>query len=398
MSSVPSGRILALESVRGIASAAVVVSHLVMAFADPYPSGRPANIESLPVYQQIVIDSVYRPIRDGQFAVMVFFVLSGVVLSQGYLHRGRFSDLLEAIVRRYPRLAIPAVASACLACFLWQAGLIHNKAAAQRLEESGTPAEWLKHFDQPAPTYFAAIRQSAFDVFFGKDLPEPPGMYNPVLWTMRSEFYGSLLVFGILGLCGRSRRITAISITIAVLFIMLGQMRMALFPAGIALAAIKRDRPTAVLPPVMVILLLATAYGLCGAYHLGDFTPLALWNGGIRYVVVEQVCGFAAILTVAVVLFTPRLAGVLEGKRLVWLGKISFGLYLIHVPVVLSIGSGTFLREFPDISQAGSMFLAGLIVFAVCLPGAWLMFQLFDQPAVWISKQLSRRLVRPSSS
>ena len=93
-----SPRILSLESVRGLAAFAVVLSHLVMAFADPYPTGRPARIETLPNPLPILLELVYRPIRDGQFAVMVFFVLSGVVLSQGYFQRGRFADVIDAIV------------------------------------------------------------------------------------------------------------------------------------------------------------------------------------------------------------------------------------------------------------------------------------------------------------
>ena len=58
MASAPTGRILALESVRGIAAFAVVVSHLVMAFADPYPTGRPAAIETIPAAVRVPLELV----------------------------------------------------------------------------------------------------------------------------------------------------------------------------------------------------------------------------------------------------------------------------------------------------------------------------------------------------
>ena len=398
MSPASSSRILALESVRGLAALAVVFSHLVMAFADPYPTGKPSNIDSLTTAIRIPLELAYRPIRDGQFAVMIFFVLSGVVLSQGYLHRGRFSDLMTGIVRRYPRLAIPAAASALISCALWQSGFMFNAEASRLLIEDGTPANWLQLFHKETPSFRDALYQSTIEIFFARDLPAPPVMYNSVLWTMRTEFYGSLLVFGMLGLVGKSRHVGWYSLLAFVLFAMIGQTRLALFPAGMALAVLRRDRPGMILSPIVSTVLILSAYILCGCYELGEFKPTSIWPGGFGYLIVEQVCGIAAILTVTVALFTPAVTRGLEWSPFVWIGKVSFGLYLAHLPIVLSLGSFVFASNFLRVGYGGAMLFASIAVIAASLPAAWLLYHLADRPAVWIGKQLSRLVIRPSRS
>ena len=398
MASAPTGRILALESVRGIAAFAVVISHLVMAFADPYPTGRPAEIETIPAAVRVPLELAYRPIRDGQFAVMIFFVLSGVVLSQGYLHRGKFSDLTAGIVRRYPRLAIPALISALVSCALWQMGMMFNADASHLLIESGIPANWLQLFRQDAPSFCDAIYQSTVEIFFARDTPAPPTMYNAVLWTMRTEFYGSLLVFALLGLVGKSQRVGFYTFLVFLFLALIGQTRLALFPAGMVLAVLRRDRPNAVIPAIISVGMLLMAYILCGCYELGEFKPKPMWPGGNEYYIVEVVCGFAGILSVAVVLFSPPITRFLEWWPFVWLGKVSFGLYLVHLPIVLSLGSFVFASTFHHYGHGVAMMLSAIAVIATSLPSAWLMFHLADRPAVWVGKQVSRLLVRPSNT
>jgi peptidoglycan/LPS O-acetylase OafA/YrhL len=391
----PAGKLWALESLRGLAAAAVVVAHLTMAFADPYPTGRPAGLESWPGPLAAAVELVYRPVRDGQFAVMVFFVLSGVVLSQGYLRRGQFPDLFAGIVKRYPRLAIPAAASAVLACLLWQAGGMFNAQAATALTDRGLPATWLASFRQDEPTLAHAARQAGWDVFFGPTMPPPGDMYNAVLWTMRTEFWGSLLVYGLLGLCGTHPRVARIAAAVAVVLGGIGQLRLAAFPAGVALAAFRRDRPDAKLSPLATIEFAVAAFVLCGWYRLGEFRSLTSWPGGFAFQWEDLVTVAAAVLTVAVVLFAPAVSRALSAKPLVWLGSVSFGLYLVHLPVILSLGSFVFARTMPLWGHGVAFALTSFAVLTACLPAAWLLTVLVDGPAVRLCHHLGRLVRRP---
>ena len=391
----PAGKLVALESLRGLAAAAVVVAHLTLAFADPYPTGRPAGLDSWPVPVAAFLELAYRPIGDGLFAVMVFFVLSGVVLSQGYLRHGRFSDLFAGIVKRYPRLAVPAAASGVLACLFWLCGVTHNDCAVTLLTDAGLPAAWLGAFQQPDPSIVGAVRQSAWQVFFSPDTPPPSDMYNAVLWTMRAELWGSLLVYGLLGLAGSHPRLARIATVVAIGFVLLGKLRLAVFPAGLALAAWKRDRPGATLGPVATLGLAAGAFALCGGYRLGEFRSLTFWPGGFAFQGEEFVTGAAAVPTVAIVLFSPTVSRALSAKPFVWLGQISFGLYLVHLPLILSLGANVFTRTFPGYGHGIAFLAASLSVAAASVPAAWLMTVLVDGPAVRLCQRLGRLVSRP---
>jgi peptidoglycan/LPS O-acetylase OafA/YrhL len=212
---------------------------------------------------------------------------------------------------------------------------------------------------------------------------------------MSAELWGSLFVYGLLGLAGSHPRLSRIAAVAAIGFVLLGKLRLAVFPAGLALAALKRDRPGATLGPVATVAFAAGAYALGGAYHLGEFRPLTFWPGGFDFQWEELVTGAAAVLTVAIVLFSPPVARVLTARPLVWLGKISFGLYLVHLPIILSLGAFVFVRTLVPCGHGVAFAVASLAVFAVSLPAAWLMTALVDGPAVRLCHRLGRLVARP---
>lgn len=391
---VPATRNQALESLRGLAAVAVVIAHLLIAFTNPGETGRPDGFESM-FGAGLAVDVLIRPAKDGLFAVMVFFTLSGVVLSQSYLTHGRFADLTGGLFRRYPRLALPAAVSAILSCALWQAGWMHNSAAAASLADAGIDTEVLGSFSQPSPSFSGAVRQSAVDVFFSPVSPPGPIMYNPVLWTMRTELWGSILVFAFLGLVGHRPQVGWLAAAMALVFAAFGQMQLAMFPAGTALAAWRRDRPDWNWPFGLVAVVAILAYGLCGWYGRGDFVSTMYWPGGPEYEWPEQVTGLAAIMTVSLVLFSPGLASALQIRPLIWLGRVSFGLYLVHLLLILSLGSFVIDRALPHVGPVGGFALASCAVFAASIPLAWAMTVFVDRPAVWIGRGIAQLVNRP---
>src|SRR4051794_11019896 len=94
-------KILSLESIRGLAALAVVFCHCVNGF---YPTLRKA---AAPPGTQLW--------QNGEFAVRLFFVLSGFVLSLSYFRQPSLVTLRSAAVRRYFRLLLPIAGSVLLA-------------------------------------------------------------------------------------------------------------------------------------------------------------------------------------------------------------------------------------------------------------------------------------------
>lgn len=106
-----------LDGLRGLAAFAVVISHYIQVF---YPAALSGRAEQA----HFAWDTWYgiSPINlfyNGQFAVCLFFVLSGYVLSvkmyEEALDSETFLKLLRSsALRRYIRLAVPAAMSVLL--------------------------------------------------------------------------------------------------------------------------------------------------------------------------------------------------------------------------------------------------------------------------------------------
>jgi hypothetical protein len=88
------GKLLHLEAVRGLAACAVVLNHLLLAFWPVFAEDRS-------------ISPLLKVTYKGSFAVAVFFVLSGFVLSLSFFRTRDVRVVTSAAVRRYPRLALP---------------------------------------------------------------------------------------------------------------------------------------------------------------------------------------------------------------------------------------------------------------------------------------------------
>lgn len=117
-------RLPELDSVRGLASVTVVLLH----FHDMW---MPTDQANLPVWLKGLL-LLLRPFYSGSEAVILFFVLSGLVLSLPYL-RGRAQAYPRYLVRRLLRIYGPYVAALVLAvsgAAIWNGHAYHGEWAA----------------------------------------------------------------------------------------------------------------------------------------------------------------------------------------------------------------------------------------------------------------------------
>ena len=102
------GRLVYLEAGRGIASIVVLLHHLVLAFKPKLDEAYPLGLQFTPLYVAI----------NGGAAVSFFFVLSGFVLSLSLIQSPSRSRLATSVVKRWPRLALPAVVTLVAGCLI----------------------------------------------------------------------------------------------------------------------------------------------------------------------------------------------------------------------------------------------------------------------------------------
>ena len=179
----PRIRLEYLDGLRGLLCLIVVVHHFRCGFQPCGVFGPSAQWLLDPTTctdsNQVLV--FLAPLANGTFAVAVFFVMSGTVLSNGLLmtddNRWRL-----AFVKRYFRLLIPCAAAMIFAYIL--GGMTAHQEASQI-----TKSKWLQDLAIHRPSPAALLPQILFGIWHNAST------LNNAFWTMPIELFGSFLVF-----------------------------------------------------------------------------------------------------------------------------------------------------------------------------------------------------------
>ena len=320
------GRLAALDGLRGLAALVVLLHHAM--YTNPDFPGTPGS-GSAPTGSPMWWIS-YTPLKlftAGWESVIVFFVLSGLVVSLPVVRRGGF-DWIAYFPRRVVRLMVPVVAAAVVA-----AGFV--AAIPQRPTQSGT---WLS--DSSTPNFGWEYIVKAWDLLGGD------GQIDNPLWSLRWELIFSLAlpVFAVAAIAVRKWWLggLAAAVVLTWLGVRAGSGALSYLPAFFVggLLAVRLDA-------------------------VGDFAD-RLNARRIRHLAWPAIALGSAALMIAPWLFgsgvgdTPELVAVLKGmmplaaaglvvsslgwrplsrlfgsRPLQFAGAISFSLYLVHVPILI---------------------------------------------------------------
>ncbi len=153
----PTSRFEHLDGLRGLAATVVLVSHGVIALDFALFTGRVEHSHG--AWDVGLSGAPFSIVSAGDFAVCVFFVLSGFVLTHAFSRALLGSAALAA--KRYIRLALPVLAACLLSYSLLAAGVMQNHAVA-----TITHSSWLDAQMRQSPSLLDAVREGAFGAFF----------------------------------------------------------------------------------------------------------------------------------------------------------------------------------------------------------------------------------------
>ena len=253
-------------------------------------------------------------------------MISGFALSIGYIEKGQRRVVFDMALRRYPRLVIPIFGGSLFTYLLMKSGLMHNQEAAAILGQS-----WISQHFAFEPKFLNLMRFATYKVFFNYSSVLS---FDTPLWTMSVELFGSFLVFGILILC--RNQLLRIFLSAAVI-------------------AYYWSDPVSCMPPFVLGVILADIsklikYSKFRTSGASCSIGLIMVSGIIWYVydyegtVPSQHMYFCiATVIVASLVLSSRLASMFEKRLSAWLGKISFSLYLVHMPIITSFSCGLLL-------------------------------------------------------
>jgi peptidoglycan/LPS O-acetylase OafA/YrhL len=349
----PSGKLAELDGLRGVAALIVVLWHFAFAFL-------PARIGIVPDFDPAagLVGSPAFALIDGPGAVMLFFVLSGYVLPLGYFRSGRTEIVLIAVAKRWFRLIGLTVTAAVVSYLLFRFGLYHYREAA-----SITQSDWLRGFGggdiggQLQPSLADAILEGSVFAFLRN-----ADVYDPVLWTMRDELFGSLLTLGLGLLIWRRRTsVAAAVLVIAVAATQPVDPRLGAFVCGLALSW-ANARGMLSIPRWAAPFCLGA-----GVILFGYLEPRGLYSvfgflqdgSGWRY---DRIWlhTIGAVLLIIGLLGSDRAARVLASTFGRLLGRLSFPVYLFHFPLLCSLSCWLFLTVRPALPHPAALAVAAL--------------------------------------
>lgn len=375
-----------LDGLRGIAAVQVVLFHYAGAFA-------PAMIR--PGFLGYVM--------SGFSAVYLFFLMSGLVLTYSFERTPEAVGV--GVGRRFVRLGIPLAAAAVVAGLLVAAfpsiGIIAAARAhsilATRLQVGP------HHFTHVAAdaTGLTMVLGYATTSIFGPlrpFLPLQTASPDQALWSLHVELWGSFLVLALVYARAQSRRGYRVALIASA--VLLGAHPLGLFLIGhVAAGLLAQPRMQALLArrSATVIgagLLLAgvtacthnqlpAIYALERVLMLGSIVPVQVfftWSDEL-----------GAILVFFGVLLAVPVQRVLRTHVAVLLGRLSFPVYLLHRPIMLTLGAAVFVAALPYVGQDAAAILALLAGGAVTFGAAETFERYVDAPAVTLSRRLQTR-------
>jgi peptidoglycan/LPS O-acetylase OafA/YrhL len=331
-------KLIELEALRGLAAVVVLFHHFMLGFTPRlhgmlYPE-QPYSLFGTPAFAFV----------NGSAAVIVFFVLSGFVLTVGVFKSQRAAGVFVAVLKRWPRLALTVMAANALAGLLMAYSLFGNVHTATLV-----PSIWLGWFYNWQSTgnneIPLSIIEGATTFFTGAS------RYNSNLWTMYYEFWGSMIALGCaLVLVGISNRLVqGLFLLLAWLVASTFNANMGPFVIGVALAAMYARRSTWAWPNWTMYLIVPTLLFLFG-YHenlisgrseawYAFLNPVAAQNPALFRVVLHSI---GAALALLLFLHVPMVKRAMSGETGRRLGLMSFPIFLSQILVICSISSWTY--------------------------------------------------------
>jgi len=352
-----------IESARGIAAFSVAFGHALGSYI--------TSASDVPVYDQTSFAAMAErfvwSLIDAQAAVVFFFVMSGMVLG---LSLDRSEDRLTCasygrfLWRRVFRI-YPAHLMVMLPIMALLAVVAYRPLAA--LDGAARPDVTL-FINTTANRVLDWKQVAANTLLLSYDI-------NSVTWSLQVEMAAAFLL-PLLHVAARRRQAW---LDIAVLsgfgVVSLWCVRhgltrpsffvvwLAAFHAGLLVSTFGRNWAT------RLIRLFGSADFAIIAVYLAMMLPGGLVTGRPLSLVVLEIGGCFAMLSLLVHRPDGKIAYALENRALRWNGKVSYSFYLWHLPVLVLLAQAA-MTMFPHSPFYKGIFVAAL---AVSIPAAWLM-------------------------
>ncbi len=384
MTSTKTERFMELEGLRGIAAVMVVFYHYLIAFYAFAFFSNGTTMATAPNtwFEPAIHGNPLMALVSGSFAVALFFVLSGFVLSIGFFQTGKEGIIKKLASKRYFRLMLPALASVFICYILIKLGLSHAQQASIITHSGWLGVQW--NF---IPHIYDVFVNGTWGIFtIGQSA------YNNVLWTMMIEFAGSFLVFGALLIFGKSTHrwvlyLALLIITCNTWFLgfILGMILADLTANGFVQ---RKKRKLWFISSLLAVGIFLGGYPFSGTQGtIYEYLTIPHLVGTVNFVSIYMLVGATAI--VSLVVMSTQVARVLALKYISKLGTYTFSLYLIHLPILFTFTTFGFIHLHNHFGYNMSVILALLASVPLIIIATYLFERYVDKPSIRFSGYLA---------
>jgi peptidoglycan/LPS O-acetylase OafA/YrhL len=372
-------RVRQLDSVRGLAALSVVFYHFLLVFPLIYNDtfGQSAFwLINLFKYSPL------RAVAAGYQAVLLFFILSGFVLSLPF-YEGKGGNYPAFMLKRICRIYLPYLGAVAAAVTLVWLCSRHGIT---------TLSSWLNRTWKDTPSSDLIFKHVLLVDSFNSN------EYDPVLWSLVQEMRLSLIFPALMFCVNRYSWKFTLGVGIGVGSI--GGFLFSLYPSYtndifLSLECVGLFILGALLAKHRLVLVQAyhrlprwTHYALFAGAILCYTLPW--WLYGVQLLRVFGVLGdlvvaLGAATLMILALASPRLSTLLLRRSLTFLGKISFSLYLYHVIILLTAINLLY--------GLVNLWLILLLAFALTLAVATAAYYSIEAPAMALGKYLAARIL-----
>ncbi len=357
-----SQKISYLNGVKGFCAIGVTVLHYLIAYGDFGYFGWQSGIEESQKISYYWEHFPFSLIANGNFVLYAFFTLIAFIPAVRFFRGYDEVWVKKQVITRYFRFLPYTVSMTLLSYALYAYGYYYHHALGDILQIS-----WNKAMFAGELSFLGALVSAFLKVFVIND-----GSYVSPFWCMHIIFLGSYLTYALLFFFGTvSCRFVCYVFFLALSFYV---PFYSAFIFGILAADIFVRYGEKAFPRLSMY---ALAFGLICAV----FGELLVYTINMKIFVQN----FGVFLIVLSINFSPSLQYFFENPVLLWCGRRSFELILVHFPIMFSVSAWIFMELY---AVAGYM-IAVLLTFLLAIPINALAMDIFAKMVAPLSRKLS---------
>jgi len=409
------------NGLRTVSCAVVVICHYMYMF---FPAGAGLALATSPL--SIFSTTPLRVLQEGQFALCIFFAISGYFLSNRYFRTLDSTALTTAAYQRYGRLSFPVLVSSLICFALVKTGLVAGAVApALARVDSWWLADSVAHDSDMG--LFDVVYQSLV-VMFAE--PFKYVLFNAPLWMMHWELVGSFISKGIALMVKAASRGWIIYALALLFYLQPANIVSCRFYIPMLIGVIVNDieqtlnknrkaegkGPFKMSNGVSLALLGLSLY--LGSYPRFNVASVAIkpdkpffassielgWWGVIHaigsflvkpnkaYILWHSLATFGIMSCVA---FSPLVQRFLDTDFISNSGRLTFGAFMLHVPILFTLGCWLYGVPFATLPHPIAAFLSFVASMAVMVPITKVFFEKVETPLSNFNRDLIAKIFDP---